>query len=240
MASSRPSDIPLSQTALILVDLQKGLRSAPSPTAPGGARSNPNVGANTTRLLAAFRHAFSTRLPRGQDGRTDPDSPTHIWHIRHHSLLADSALNLEHNPEGVQPEPYAELSALSGAREEVMVKHVNSAFIGTQLEARLRADNIRRLVVAGMTTDHCVSTTVRMAANLGAVVRRASTGDAVSEGEILLVGDATCAHPQREVRGATIDAETVQKVHLASLHGEFCRVVSAADVASELQARPGR
>ncbi len=44
---------------------------------------------------------------------------------------------------------------------------MNSAFIGTDLEARLRRDGIETVVLTGLCTDHCVSTTTRMAANLG-------------------------------------------------------------------------
>jgi hypothetical protein len=45
--------------------------------------------------------------------------------------------------------------------------HVNSAFIGTNLETDLRQDDIGTLVIVGLTTNHRVSTTARMAGNLG-------------------------------------------------------------------------
>ena len=51
--------------------------------------------------------------------------------------------------------------------EVVIHKGVNSAFIGTDLERVIKGRDIRTLLVAGLTTDHCVSTTTRMAANLG-------------------------------------------------------------------------
>jgi len=51
--------------------------------------------------------------------------------------------------------------------EVVLRKNVNSAFIGTDLESRLRSNHVETVVLVGMTTDHCVSTTARMAANLG-------------------------------------------------------------------------
>lgn len=51
--------------------------------------------------------------------------------------------------------------------EIVFTKNVSSAFVGTDLEQTIRDRGITELVVAGMTTDGCVSTSVRMAANLG-------------------------------------------------------------------------
>lgn len=59
--------------------------------------------------------------------------------------------------------PYAQ--PLEG--EAVVTKGVNSGFIGTELEAMIRQRGIRTLVIGGITTDQCVSTTTRMAANLG-------------------------------------------------------------------------
>jgi nicotinamidase-related amidase len=127
--------------------------------------------------------------------------------------------------------------------EPVMWKTVNSAFIGTELESYLRGKGIRQLVVAGITTDHCVSTSVRMAANLGVVDRYldgkgpvvladGQQKDAVDveKGRIVLVGDATATWAK-----GGFDAETVHKVTLASLDGEFADVISTREVVEALQ-----
>ena len=51
--------------------------------------------------------------------------------------------------------------------ETIFQKSVNSAFIGTNLKNYLRNKSIDKLIIVGMTLPHCVSTTVRMASNLG-------------------------------------------------------------------------
>jgi nicotinamidase-related amidase len=124
-----------------------------------------------------------------------------------------------------------------------MWKHVNSAFIGTGLECYLKEHGIRQLIVAGITTDHCVSTSVRMAANLGVVDlypegKPVLNGDGsqgkavpVDEGRIVLVGDATATWAK-----GGFDAETVHAVTLASLDGEFADVMATEQVIASLEA----
>jgi len=96
--------------------------------------------------------------------------------------------------------------------EPVFKKNVNSAFIGTGLESHLHAAGIKSLVIAGLTTEHCISTSTRVAGNLGFDVK--------------LVSDATAANPHVSIDGNMIDAETIHQVNLASLNGEFCQVVN--------------
>lgn len=105
--------------------------------------------------------------------------------------------------------------------EPIFVKHVNSAFIGTNLEEKLKEVGVKELFVAGLTTDHCVSTSVRMAANLGV------TG---SGGIVYLVEDATGAWGK-----GGWDAETVHKVHIASLEDEFASIVKTEDVVRAIE-----
>ena len=149
-------------------------------------------------LLAAFRAA---RAP--------------IFHIRHEGTRPGSSF-LPGGPGYPVKDEAKERDA-----EPVIVKRVNSAFIGTDLEARLRADDIRRVVICGATTNHCVETTTRMAGNLGFDAR--------------LVRDATWTFDRTGPDGDVHTAEAIHAMTLANLNGEFATIVTAAEAIAALQ-----
>lgn len=177
-------------TALLIIDNQQGFSH---PTHWGPERSNPSYESNLVSLLSAFRTASPQPL---------------IIHIAHSSLSPLSPLH----PSSTGHAFYPSSTPLPG--ELSLTKFVNSAFIGTDLEAILRAHGVQALFVAGLSTDHCVSTTVRMAGNLGVA------------GRVVLVWDATAAWRKP---GGEWDAETVHAVHVESLR-EFAEVRSTKEV----------
>ena len=182
-------------TALIVVDVQRAFDQW---EAAGKRRNNPQAVARIVDLLEAFR---GCRAP--------------IFHIRHEGTRPDSFFL----PDGPGYPVRDEARELAG--EPVIVKRVNSAFIGTDLEARLWAANIRTLVICGATTNHCVETTTRMAGNLGFDAR--------------LVRDATWTFDRIGPDGDAHSAEEIHAMTLANLNGEFARIVSAQEAVAALR-----
>lgn len=174
--------------ALIIIDVQRGFDDP-----QWGRRNNPEAEANIARLLQAWR----------ESGRP-------VYHVQHLSREPGSPLR----PESPGCDFKDEVRPLDG--EPIVQKHVNSAFIGTDLEDQLRRSGIDTVVITGLTTNHCVSTTTRMAGNLGF--------------NTYVVGDAAATFDRLGPDGRLFPAEQVHDVSLASLHEEFATVTTTADV----------
>jgi nicotinamidase-related amidase len=182
----------LSAPALLLIDIQKGFDNLEY---YGGERNNPQAEHNASLILDFWR---KNEWP--------------LFHVRHNSTnprspLAEGQPGNEHRDE-VRPLP----------TEPVITKNVNSAFIGTDLKERLDTLGIRNIVIVGLTTQHCISTTARMAGNFGY--------------DTIVVGDATAAFRSRGVDGEIFPAQLVHEVSLATLNGEFAEVVSTEEILS--------
>lgn len=184
----------MSACALILIDLQTGFDDA----AYWGARNNPHAEKKAGMLLAAWRAMGAP-----------------VVHIRHRSVQPNSPLS----GTGIAFKP--EATPTQG--EPIFEKTVNSAFIGTPLEGYLRGRDVSRLVICGLTTPHCVSTSTRMAANLGFEVRLAHDACAAFAGN----ADASWRHPGD---APPASAEDIHRAAIDQLHGEFAQAVATADL----------
>lgn len=185
----RPLPLPLPrQAALLVIDLQQAI-DHPS----WGERNNPEAEKNVALLLDRWR---ATNRP--------------IYHIRHDSTEPHSY----YRPG--QPGHDFKSEARPREGETVIAKQTNSAFIGTDLEARLRVANQMLLVVTGVITNNSVEATVRMAGNLGF--------------DTFLVEDATFTFGRKDWTGRFRTAAEVHAMSLANLDGEYCTIVSATTV----------
>jgi nicotinamidase-related amidase len=181
--------IPLTdKTALIIIDVQDGL-DAPQL----GKRNNPNAERNMARLLADWR---MNKRP--------------IYHVKHMSTNPKSTLRPD------QPGNAIKQIVAPQGDEPVIEKSVNNAFVGTNLETRLRLANIQSVVIVGLTTEHCVSTTARMAGDLGFTT--------------IVVADATACHEHHGYDGVHYPAETVHSIALVSLQDEFATILNTDQV----------
>lgn len=180
-------------SALILIDLQQGFENHDH---WGGNRNNPQLEANVAKLL---KHWRSNKRPIAhvQHASTDPNSPLH-------PDKPGFSLILELAPEGDEP---------------VFVKNVNSAFIGTELQTWLDQNKIQSLVFVGLTTNHCVSTSARMAANLGY--------------QTTVVADGVATFARQSFDGQHFSAQQVHDIALASLHQEFAQIITTDEALTD-------
>lgn len=182
--------------ALILIDIQQGFENI---AYWGGQRNNPCAELRASELLKVWR-----------------DNGLPVFHIKHCSTNPFSPLH-----EKNAGNKFNDL-VTPVVGEPVIRKSVNSAFIGTDLKARLDNVKINTLVIAGLTTDHCVSTTTRMAGNFGY--------------KTFLIADATATFNKKGTNGQNYPAELIHETALASLSNEFAAVVASHFVIQSIQA----
>jgi nicotinamidase-related amidase len=180
--------------ALLLIDIQKAFLEEDY---WGGNRNNKDAEFVCGTILNKWREL---NLP--------------LFHIRHSSTNVNSKLfktnkGFEFN-DNVTPL----------ANETIITKNVNSAFIGTDLKERLDKLNIDTLVIIGLTTNHCVSTTARMAGNFGY--------------NTYLIADAIATFDRIGINGEQFSSEMIHQTSLASLNEEFCTIWNLDKLLNEL------
>jgi nicotinamidase-related amidase len=214
--------LPAAQTALLLIDLQRGFYD-PDPPPPGStdeaqreyrrwapyrARMAGTVLPNAARLLARFRaapataraviHAHITSLtPDGRDRSLSHARP---------------GFNNLHYPPGSSGAAFLpETAPLPG--EIILGKTTDSAVTGTTLRLLLANLRVRHVVVAGVFTDQCVSSTVRSLAD--------------ESFDVVLVDDACAA--------AT---DELHRAELTIINNLYCQVLATDETLHALALRP--
>ncbi len=127
------------KTALLVIDIQDSFKISPERWA---SRNNPRFEENVTKLIAKFREA---------------DAP--IVFVLHND-----------SDPGFRPgDPEVRLMSFLDKRDSdpLITKNTRNAFTSTDLQSRLDALGIRKVVVSGISTEQCCETTTRVAADLG-------------------------------------------------------------------------
>jgi nicotinamidase-related amidase len=195
MSGADGGGLSFAQTALLVIDVQMAFVHMDDAGTP---RSTPGAESNIARLLAAFREA---------GGR--------VVHIHHHSHQDGSPFTA-----GL-PGNLVQEFAKPLAGEVLYVKHVNSSFIGTSLEADMRRAGVEHLVLCGATANQCVETTARMAGNL--------------DFDTLYICDGVWAYGNTGPDGREHSPEDVLSLSLSNLDGEFATIVTTDDVLAALR-----
>ncbi len=141
------SPIDLRHTALVLIDLQRGIVNLPASPRPGT-----EVVARAIRLAERFRAAQATvvlvHVTPSPDGRD--------------ALLPEVDTPVKRGP---LPPDWAELMPELGPRPNdiVIVKRQWGAFYGTELDLQLRRRGVNKIVLGGIATHIGVESTARSA-----------------------------------------------------------------------------
>ena len=176
--------------ALLIIDVQDGMDQWDY---YGENRSNPGAEIRMQTILIKWRKSNWPVIHIKHDS-TDPDSP--LYPGKDGNKIKQIVAPAEGEP--------------------VISKQTNSAFIGTDLESRLRSLGIEELTLIGLTVEHCVSSTARMASDLGFNVK--------------VVAKATVAFAKRGPSGTIHEAQLVHDLALANLENEFAEIVQTEQI----------
>jgi nicotinamidase-related amidase len=175
----------LGDACLVLIDLQNEYRAGPIALPDADAAI-----ANAGKLLARARQGGAA-----------------VFHIAHRG-----------RPGGLfdrTTERGAIVTALAPlAGEPVIEKELPNAFAGTDLQAHLAATGRKNIILAGLMTHMCVSSTARAALDLGF----RTTIDA----------DSCATRDLPDGRGGTISAATIHEVALVELSDRFAIIARSA------------
>lgn len=171
------------KTALLVIDIQDSFTIDPARWA---ARSNPRFEENVTALIAKFRAA------------------------------GEPVIFILHNDgdPGFRPgDPEVRLMSFLERRQEepLVVKTTRNSFTSTDLQSRLDAMGVRKVVVCGISTEQCCETTTRVAADLGY--------------DVDFVTEATLTFPI-----GALSTESIVERTEAVLRGRFARIARVEEV----------
>lgn len=183
---------PIEQSALLVVDVQDSFKLG----SRWERRSNPHFEENLTRLIDAWREAS---LPVIFILHNDPDPGFEVGN------------------------PLVRIMDFLSPRESepTLTKNTRNSFTSTDLQKRLDALGVRRVVVTGISTEQCCETTTRVAADLGY--------------DVDFVTEATQTFPIALPDGGELSTDDIVLRTEAVLRNRFARIARVDELVAELQ-----
>jgi nicotinamidase-related amidase len=185
--------VPIERSALLVIDAQDSFAALPR----WEQRSNPAFEANLAMFVQAYRTAglpIFFFLHSDDDAGFERTSP----HYRVMDAVAPSA------------------------DEPLLHKTTRNCFTSTDLQRRLVAADVSRLVVTGIQTEQCCETTARIAGDYGY--------------DVDFVTDATRTFPIAGPDGELGTDAIVERTEYA-LRGRFARIATTAAIVADVRAR---
>lgn len=175
-------------------------------------------------LIIDMQEGMADRIRSGRQP-ANPDAPDRIAVLLSQARTAGVPVIHVHHDDADPASPFRKgqpggavmACAAPVAQEVVLWKQRSSAFAGTGLDDHLRGIGVTELVVAGAVAAFCVTSTVRMASDLGY--------------KVLLPQDALLGFDLPGHDGGRIDAATVHRVTLSILGADFARLTTVAELA---------
>ncbi|PKH25300.1 cysteine hydrolase [Enterobacterales bacterium CwR94] len=182
-----------SKTALIVVDIQneyfegKGFKG--KMVIPDGMQA-----LNNSKKLVEYAHAKG--MP--------------VFFVRHlgpkdSPLFADGSVYAEFHKD-LQPT----------SKDTIITKATPSSFVGTDLDAQLKKRGIEKVIVTGLMTHMCISSTARDAVPLGY--------------SVIIPEDATATRDLNDWKNGVVDHNVLQRAALAGVADVFAEIRTTSDV----------
>jgi nicotinamidase-related amidase len=183
---------PIEQSVLLVIDIQDSFKLG----SRWERRNNPGFEQNVDRLLQSWRAAG---LPVFFILHTDPD------------------------PGFERDSPLVKVMDFLSPRENepVILKDTRNAFTSTDLQKRLDAKGVHRVVITGISTEQCCETTTRVAADLGY--------------DVDFVTEATATFPIALPDGGELSTDEVVRRTEAVLRNRFARIARVEELVEELE-----
>ncbi|MFP4595915.1 cysteine hydrolase family protein [uncultured Ralstonia sp.] len=175
-------------TALVIIDFQQEYFTGTMPIPDGKTAL-----ANAQRLIA---FADKAGLPVFQVQHVTPAGS---------AVFATDGDTVAFQP-GMAPRP----------RDTVLQKNTVSVFASTDLDQRLKAANIKTLVIAGLMTHACVAGAARDAVPLGY--------------QVVVASDASATRAIARANGDTIDKDSLHRAALAEIEDTFGDVMTTSEI----------